>query len=117
MNDATGREKRALPCRCGIERPLYKWTDDKISRRVTFLRYTADGNRVQLRLQPAPPERWRKTEHARRPAMKRLAFLMERVPDPSKEDLRQTRRDLRVALIFGIVSATIELGVILYFFW
>jgi hypothetical protein len=35
-----GGEKRAPPCRCGIERPLYKSTDDKIGRRVTFLLYT-----------------------------------------------------------------------------
>ena len=42
---------------------------------------------------------------------------MDRAPGPPKEDERQTRRDLRAALIFGIVAATIELGVILYFFW
>ena len=32
------------------------------------------------------------------------------------EDPRQTRRDLRTALIFGIVAATIEVGVLIYFF-
>ena len=37
-------------------------------------------------------------------------------PDAPKEDQRQTRRDLRAALVFGIVAATIELGAILYFF-
>ena len=42
---------------------------------------------------------------------------MDRAPDPLKEDEGQTRRDLRAALIFGIVAAAIELGVILYFFW
>jgi hypothetical protein len=42
---------------------------------------------------------------------------MDRAPGPLNEDERQTRRDLRVALVFGIVAATIELGVILYFFW
>ena len=42
---------------------------------------------------------------------------MDRAPAPLKEDERQTRRDLRAALVFGIVAATIELGVILYFFW
>lgn len=29
---------------------------------------------------------------------------------------RRTRRDLRAALIFGIVAATLELGALLYFF-
>jgi hypothetical protein len=33
-----------------------------------------------------------------------------------KEDQQQTRRDLRAAIIFGIVAATLELGAILYFF-
>ena len=32
------------------------------------------------------------------------------------EDPRQTRRDLRVAIIFGIVAASVELGVLIYFF-
>ena len=32
------------------------------------------------------------------------------------EDPRRTARDLRAAIIFGIVAATIELGVLLYFF-
>ena len=41
---------------------------------------------------------------------------MDRAPDAPKEDERQTRRDLRAALVFGIVAAAIELGVILYFF-
>jgi hypothetical protein len=45
-----------------------------------------------------------------------LAFGMDRAPVPLKEDERQTRRDLRAAIGFGIVAATIELGVILYFF-
>ena len=42
---------------------------------------------------------------------------MDRAPGPVKEDERQTRRDLRAALIFGIVAATIEIGVLLYFMW
>jgi hypothetical protein len=42
---------------------------------------------------------------------------MDRAPSPPKEDERQTRRDLRAALVFGIVAATIEIGVILYFMW
>jgi hypothetical protein len=33
-----------------------------------------------------------------------------------KEDQRQTTRDIRVAIIFGIVAASIELGVLVYFF-
>ena len=41
---------------------------------------------------------------------------MERTPEPTKEDERQTRRDLRAVLVFGFVAATIELGLILYFF-
>ena len=40
---------------------------------------------------------------------------MDRAPSPTREDERQTRRDVREALVFGIVAATIELGVILYF--
>jgi hypothetical protein len=32
------------------------------------------------------------------------------------EDPRRTRRDIRAALIFGIVAATLELGALLYFF-
>jgi hypothetical protein len=45
-----------------------------------------------------------------------LAFGMVDAPEPVREDERQTRRDLRAALVFGIVAATIELGAILYFF-
>jgi hypothetical protein len=33
-----------------------------------------------------------------------------------KEDPRRTARDLRAAIIFGIVAATLELAVLLYFF-
>jgi len=51
----------------------------------------------------------------RRGSAKLLAYGMDRVPSPLKEDERQTRRDLRAALVFGIVAAAIELGVILYF--
>lgn len=28
----------------------------------------------------------------------------------------QTRRDLRVAIIFGVVAASLELGILIYFF-
>ena len=41
---------------------------------------------------------------------------MDPQPAPLKEDERQTRRDLRAALVFGVVAATIELGALLYFF-
>lgn len=33
-----------------------------------------------------------------------------------KEDTSQTRRDIRAAIIFGVIAATIELGVLIYFF-
>ena len=33
-----------------------------------------------------------------------------------KEDPEHTRRDLRAALIFGLVAAALELGALLYFF-
>jgi hypothetical protein len=41
---------------------------------------------------------------------------MDRPDGPPKEDQRQTRRDIRAAVIFGVVAATIELAVLLYFF-
>jgi hypothetical protein len=41
---------------------------------------------------------------------------MDRPNAPPKEDQHRTRRDLRAALIFGVVAATIELGLLLYFF-
>jgi hypothetical protein len=33
-----------------------------------------------------------------------------------KEDPERTRRDIRAALIFGIVAATLELGALIWFF-
>ena len=33
------------------------------------------------------------------------------------DEQRQTRRDIRAAIIFGIVAATLEFGALLYFFW
>jgi len=54
---------------------------------------------------------------ARRGRRTKLAFGMDRAPGPLQEDQAQTRRDLRAAIIFGIVAAAIELGAILYFFW
>jgi hypothetical protein len=41
---------------------------------------------------------------------------MDRPNTPPKEDQHQTRRDIRAAVIFGVVAATIELAVLLYFF-
>jgi hypothetical protein len=40
---------------------------------------------------------------------------MDRPPTRVEEDQRQTRRDLRAALIFGVVAASLELGALLYF--
>jgi hypothetical protein len=33
-----------------------------------------------------------------------------------REDPKQTRRDIRAAVIFGVVAATIEMAVLLWFF-
>jgi hypothetical protein len=33
-----------------------------------------------------------------------------------QEDQDQTRRDIRAAIIFGVIAATIEMGALLYFF-
>jgi hypothetical protein len=41
---------------------------------------------------------------------------MDRPDAPPKEDQHRTRRDLRAALIFGVVAAAIELALLLYFF-
>jgi hypothetical protein len=41
---------------------------------------------------------------------------MDRPNVPLKEDQQRTRRDIRAAVIFGVVAATIELGLLLYFF-
>jgi hypothetical protein len=41
---------------------------------------------------------------------------MDRQNAPPKEDQRRTARDLRAAVIFGVVAATIELALLLYFF-
>jgi hypothetical protein len=34
----------------------------------------------------------------------------------TKEDHTRTRRDLRAAIIFGLVAAALELGALVYFF-
>jgi hypothetical protein len=37
-------------------------------------------------------------------------------PEPApREDPKQTKRDIRAALVFGIVAATLELAALLYF--
>jgi hypothetical protein len=41
---------------------------------------------------------------------------MDRPPEMIKEDHAQTRRDIRTAVIFGVIAATLELAVILWFF-
>jgi hypothetical protein len=41
---------------------------------------------------------------------------MVKEPAP-REDPAQTKRDIRAALIFGIVAATIEMGALLWFFF
>ena len=33
-----------------------------------------------------------------------------------QEDHNRTRKDIRIAIAFGIIAATIEMGVLLYFF-
>jgi hypothetical protein len=40
---------------------------------------------------------------------------MSEKPVP-REDPGQTRRDIRAAVIFGVVAATIEMAALLYFF-
>jgi hypothetical protein len=34
---------------------------------------------------------------------------------PPREDQAQTKRDIRAALTFGVVAATLEMAVLLYF--
>jgi hypothetical protein len=36
-------------------------------------------------------------------------------PPPPREDPAQTKRDIRAALVFGVVAATLEMAVLLYF--
>jgi hypothetical protein len=36
--------------------------------------------------------------------------------ETAEREARRTRRDLRAALVFGIVAATLELAALLYFF-
>jgi hypothetical protein len=55
---------------------------------------------------------------ARRRARRALAFDEH---DPNghhamTDDRRQERRDIRAAVIFGVVAASVEIGLLLYFF-
>ena len=36
---------------------------------------------------------------------------------PPREDPAQTKRDIRAAIVFGVVAATLEMGALLYFFF
>ena len=46
----------------------------------------------------------------------RYALRTVTTPPHMSEDHERTRKDIRAAVIFGIVAATLELGVLLYFF-
>lgn len=37
-------------------------------------------------------------------------------PDMTHDEQQQTKRDLRAAVIFGVIAATLELGALLWFF-
>jgi hypothetical protein len=41
---------------------------------------------------------------------------MSEEPVP-REDTKQTKRDIRAAVIVGVVAATLEMAALLYFFW
>jgi hypothetical protein len=41
---------------------------------------------------------------------------MDRPTAPTKEEQQRTHRDIRAAVIFGIVAATLELAALVYFF-
>lgn len=43
-----------------------------------------------------------------------VTFDMAENPPP-REDPAQTKRDLRAAIIFGVVAATLEMAAVLYF--
>ena len=36
---------------------------------------------------------------------------------PPREDPARTKRDIRAAIVFGVVAATLEMGALLYFFF
>ena len=68
-------------------------------------------------LRPVRPEQ--RLRETRRRAILALAYMLGLRTSHctvTEEDQRQTRRDLRVAIIFGIVAASLELGVLIYFF-
>jgi len=41
---------------------------------------------------------------------------MSQDPTPPPEDPKRATRDIRAALIFGVIAATLELAALLYFF-
>lgn len=47
-------------------------------------------------------------------------YPTERMSDdeqiPPKEDHRRTARDIRAVIAFGVIAASIEMGLLLYFF-
>lgn len=43
-----------------------------------------------------------------------ITFVMPET-GPPREDPAQTKRDIRAAVIFGVVAATLEMGALLYF--
>ena len=54
------------------------------------------------------------TRRRERPALPYAAMSDD--DRPLKEDPRHTSRDIRVAIAFGIIAATVEMGVLFYFF-
>ena len=42
---------------------------------------------------------------------------MESDPNPDLVEQRRTKRNLRRAIVFGVVMATIEMGALLYFMY
>ena len=84
----------------------------------------ASAQHVRLRLDPG----WATERHARAGVLPRTPpkldgttpnryhCFMDRPPAPLKEDQQRTRRDIRAALIFGVVAATLELAALAYFF-
>ena len=55
-------------------------------------------------------------QHRSTNALQRASVqVMSQKPAPV-EDPKRTKRDIRAALIFGVVAATLELAALLYFF-
>ena len=56
-----------------------------------------------------------KARRGLRPALPSCARSTRRFT-VTQDDQQQARRDIRAAIIFGIVAASLELGALLYFF-